>query len=120
MYRTIFPAVALAVLLIIPVASCAENVAVSGSVEGRVVDYPGRQPLDPLQGRGKPVPGALVTLADAITGQTVAIATADAKGEFHFTVPPGDYWLTTARSRSHIHVEAGKRIWVKLGSPTNM
>ena len=104
-------------------ALCCAHVEAQGEVgyiDGLVVNTPGRQPPDSNGRIDKPLAGTTVTLADGADGHVVETTVTDAKGEFHFAAPPGDYSVSTARDSRRVHVDANRRIWVRLGTPGNM
>jgi len=112
--------VALAVLLAACFSGHVEAQAELGYIDGRVVNIPGRPPPDSHQSVEKPVAGSRVTLTNPGDGHVIATTVSDTKGEFHLAVPPGDYSISTVRDQRRIHVDAGQRTWVRLGTPGNM
>jgi hypothetical protein len=104
----------LGALLALQMPRCTNAQAAPGTIDGRVLRYPGRQPSNPSEERGQPIAGARIEAVDA-NGQTIATANSDAKGQFHLELPQGDYTLVTALVRRNVHVDAGKTVSVNLG-----
>ncbi len=84
----------------------------NGSIHGRLVEYPGRQPTRPT--KPEAIAGQRITLTDMAGNHTVATTTTASDGAFSFALPPGDYLLISLRSRKVVHVAAGKDVWVNL------
>jgi hypothetical protein len=101
-------------MLVVPSRGAASggDAVANGSIDGVLIELPGRQPVggEPSERR---VSGSHLVLMDR-QGRTVAETVTDAKGAFHFALKPGDYVLADERNRTRVMVEPGKRVNLRL------